>query len=68
MTVTYNKNEMLTFTQVARKIGRSYEHVRLLVEAGRLKAFQFGFTSTRYIPKEEAERVIQGAEVQNHSI
>ncbi len=63
MTVVYNKNDMLTFAQVARKLGRSYEHVRLLVEAGKLKAFQFGFTSTRYIPKSEVERVMQGVEV-----
>jgi len=62
-TVIYNKSDMLTFSQVARRLGRSYEHVRQLVESGKLKAFQFGFTSTRYIPKAEVERVTQGVEV-----
>jgi excisionase family DNA binding protein len=62
MTVLYNKNEMLTFAQVARKLGRSYEHVRRLVEEGRLKAFQFGFSSTRYILKSEVEGLLRGIE------
>lgn len=61
--IMYSKSDMLTLAQVARKLGRSYEHVRRMVESGRLQAFQFGFSSTRYVPRSAVERMMQGVEV-----
>lgn len=61
--VSYKRQEMLTISDVARRLGVSRGTVHNRIEEGRIKAFRFGFSRKLYVPLEELRKVTAGEEV-----
>ncbi|WP_041532265.1 helix-turn-helix domain-containing protein [Pelobacter propionicus] len=59
----FDKHQMLTISQSARLLGVSRQKIYFMIDEGRLRAFQFGFTSRRFIPRSDLKEVMSGTEV-----
>lgn len=56
----YDRREMVSVSDIARRWGVSRQKVYNLVDEGKLSGFRFGFSSAMYFPLEQVRELEKG--------